>query len=368
MAAAEGGFQPTKTPSLSGSAVSYLIITNDGLAPAFQVLADYKTAQGMPAVVATRELIAGQLPPRRRHPGNHPDVHPGRLREVGRRVRPAGRRLGHPAAALRRATPSIPTDGYTAIPVDLYFACLDGNWNADGDTEFGEPYDRRRPGRPGCDFAEEVYVGRAPVSTRPQAATVFVNKIITYESTPAGSGWTNRTLFAAEVLFPSDFDVQQLHHPGRGPVRRSAGQRLHHAVHRHGIHPDVRDRRRRIPWDVPLTRAALIDTLNTGHYGIVNQIGHGFFFNMSVGDANFITTDADALINGDHLFLIYALNCASAAFDNSCLMERFVQNPNGGSIVLARFGRGRRSPTTPTTTSRSSSASSTAAASAGWAS
>ena len=32
--------------------------------------------------------------------------------------------------------------------------------------------------------------------------------------------------------------------------------------------------------------AQLIDSLNTGHYGIVNQIGHGFFFDMSVGDVN----------------------------------------------------------------------------------
>ena len=86
------------------------------------------------------------------------------------------------------------------------------------------------------------------------------------------------------------------------------------------------------PWDAELTRAALIDTLNTGRYGIVNQIGHGYYFNMSVGDANFMTTDADQLTNGDNLFMIYALNCASGAFDNSCLLERFVQNPNGGSV------------------------------------
>ena len=53
---------------------------------------------------------------------------------------------------------------------------------------------------------------------------------------------------------------------------------------------------------------------------------------MSVGDANFTTTDADQLTNGDNLFMIYALNCASGAFDNSCLLERFIQNPNGGSV------------------------------------
>ena len=56
-----GGFQPDKTPSLSGSPVTCLIITNTALAPSFQVLADYRTARGMPTVVATREYIAANF-------------------------------------------------------------------------------------------------------------------------------------------------------------------------------------------------------------------------------------------------------------------------------------------------------------------
>ena len=62
------------------------------------------------------------------------------------------------------------------------------------------------------------------------------------------------------------------------------------------------------PGSVELTRDALVDTLNAGHYGIANQIGHGSFYNMSVGDDNFQVSHADALVNGDHQFLIYALN------------------------------------------------------------
>ncbi len=87
------------------------------------------------------------------------------------------------------------------------------------------------------------------------------------------------------------------------------------------------------PGAAELTRAALIDSLNTGHYGIFDQIGHGFFFNMSCGDANFTVSDADALTNGGHPFLMYALNCASCAFDYNCLMERFIQNEHGGSFA-----------------------------------
>ncbi|MBK7702130.1 MAG: hypothetical protein IPI34_04155, partial [bacterium] len=88
------------------------------------------------------------------------------------------------------------------------------------------------------------------------------------------------------------------------------------------------------PGAVRETRIAALDSLNTGHFSIFNQIGHGFFFNMDMGDANITITDADNLHNGvNRTFLMYALNCASAAFDYGCLMERFVQNPNGGSFA-----------------------------------
>jgi hypothetical protein len=216
-----------------------------------------------------------------------------------------------------------PPQGFTEIPVDMYFSCLDGNWNADGDYVFGEAGDD-------CDMADEVMLGRAPVSDE-AAATVFVDKVISYERTVAGDAWTNRVLFAAEMLFPQIWQqgmpitldgaifAEELVDSLIVPCTDMAYTRMYENH-----------------WDytgsVPLTRETFIDTVNTGRYGICNQTGHGFFFNMSVGDANFTNADADALVN-ENPFLIYALNCASAAFDKACLMERLLQNPNGGSVV-----------------------------------
>ena len=324
-----GGFQPAATPSLTGSGVSYLIITNEAMRANFQVLADFKSAQGIPAVVVTREQIAA---------GNRNGAD---IQETMRMyIRDAYILWGVEHVLLGGDSDILPpryidnsfypTVGYTSIPCDLYFACLDGNWNDDGDANFGEPAATPIPGDL-VDFAEEVNIGRAPVST-PAAADIFIGKVIDWETTAAGAQWPNRTLFAAEVLFPADFEVQ-------GYIvldgARFADQQVNESIipctsmqYTRMYETDLDH-----PWDAPLTRRALIDTLNTGHYGIFNQIGHGYYFNMSVGDANFMTTDADALTNGDHTFVMYALNCASAAFDNSCLMERFVQNPNGGSVI-----------------------------------
>jgi hypothetical protein len=321
-------FEPKKTPSLQGSGVTNLIITNEDMKPQFQVLADYKTAQGLPTVVATTEFITANY-------RNGADIQET-LRMF---IRDAYEKWGLEYVMLGGDSDILPpryvdnsfypNNGYTSIPADLYFACLDGNWNADGDANFGEPAIYPDPGDL-ADFAEEVYIGRATVTTQ-VGAQKFVEKVIIYEGADATAAWANRALFAAEVLFPSDWQE------GNSIILDGA-QYAHQQVNDYIIPCTDMEYIRMYqtdnlyPWDAPLTRAALIDTLNTGRYGIVNQIGHGYYFNMSVSDANFMTTDADQLTNGDHLFMIYALNCASGAFDNSCLLERFMQNPNGGSI------------------------------------
>src|ERR1043166_4429674 len=55
-------FRPTQVPSLLGSPVAYLIIASDALVPAFQPLADWKTASGVPAAVRTLSFIREQYP------------------------------------------------------------------------------------------------------------------------------------------------------------------------------------------------------------------------------------------------------------------------------------------------------------------
>src|SRR5262245_58342477 len=55
-------FKATQVPSVLGSPVEYVIVTNDALAPTFQQLADWKTQSGVPAVVRTMSFIRAQYP------------------------------------------------------------------------------------------------------------------------------------------------------------------------------------------------------------------------------------------------------------------------------------------------------------------
>ncbi len=325
----KGVFQPTRSPSLSGSAVQYLIITDEIMKDEFQRLADYKTSLGMQALVVTHEYIAANF-------RNGADIQ----ETIRMFIQDAYGKWGTEYVLLGGDTDILPpryvdntfypATGSTEIPVDLYFACLDGNWNANGNAHFCEAPTNDTPGDE-ADFAEEVYLGRATVSSE-EAARVFVDKVMTYEKAPQGSQWPNRILYACEVLFPADYD-EGMHIILDGA--QFSDQMVNELVEPCTDMEYVRmyETDSLYPREVPLNKSALIDSLNSGNFGIFNQIGHGYYFNMSVGNENFMNTDADALVNGDNLFVLFSLNCASAAFDFSCLMERFLQNPNGGSII-----------------------------------
>jgi hypothetical protein len=90
------------------------------------------------------------------------------------------------------------------IPSDLYYAGLDGTWNNDNDTVFGEGVYTAGPqnGTAGdeADFVAEVYVGRASVST-PTEASNFVNKTLWYELNATDSYFRKATM-VGEVLDP----------------------------------------------------------------------------------------------------------------------------------------------------------------------
>ncbi len=326
---------PAPLPSLDGTGVRYLIVTTEELADEFQRLADHRTAMGLPAKVVTREWISANY----RQGIDFQETLRGFLQD-------AYARWGLEYLLIGGDTDVIPTrfvrssfypfGGHTDIPTDLYYAALDGNWGADGDGWLGEPYvNATNPGDE-VDMAPELAVGRAPVRTATMVAS-FVDKVLTYEATPATAAWANRALFASEVLFPSPWD------PG-DPITLDGAQYSASLIENvvepcSGLEPlRMYETDQLFDRDAALDREAFIDSLNTGHYGQVNQFGHGHFFNMSMGDANFTVSDADALTNPNS-FLLFAVNCASGAFDVSCLMERFVENPDGGAIIAVAAAR-----------------------------
>jgi len=65
------------------------------------------------------------------------------------------------------------------IPADIYYAGLDGTWDKDQDRIYGEDWGNSSGDE--ADFLAEVYVGRAPVSSKAEIGT-FINKVISFET------------------------------------------------------------------------------------------------------------------------------------------------------------------------------------------
>ncbi|MEO5988213.1 MAG: C25 family cysteine peptidase [Candidatus Eisenbacteria bacterium] len=320
-------FRPQQVPSVLGSPVAYLIITSDAMAPTFQQLADWKTQSGVPAVVRTVSFITQQYP----YGVDDAD-------RIRRFIRDAYSRWGTKWVLLGGDTDVIPERlattlfyGGESIASDLYFQALDGNWNADGDSLYGEGYlDVDDPGD-ACDLLPEVYVGRAPVSSAADAQ-VFVNKTLQYSKTPVG-GYESRYLAFAEVLFPQDWQ------PGQGTSLDGA-ELVEELLPIFDQRPDLPLRRlyqnyldaRWRPGSVVETRQAVLDSLNRG-YNVAIHVGHGYRNIMSVGDASLTNADAAGLTNGNKLINLYAINCTSNAIDFPCIGEAFIKNPTGGAVT-----------------------------------
>jgi hypothetical protein len=323
-------FKATQLPSLLGSPVAYVIITNDEMAPAFQQLADWKTQSGVPAVVRTISFI------KQEYPFGSDDAERVRLF-----LRDAYSRWGTKWVLLGGDTDVIPTRfahttyyGGEIISTDLYFSCLDGNWNADGDSVYGEGCVSYPPA-PGdsADLLPEVYVGRAPASTLAEAQ-LLVSKALKYEREPVAD-YMNSILSFAEVLFPQPWS------PGV-PTQLDGAELVDydllpildtvpwiHSVRLYENHTDVRWR----AGSLHESRLVVIDSLNQG-YNIALHVGHGFRNVMSVADDNLTNGDAMALTNGDRLTNLYAINCNSTAIDYPCVTEAFMKAPNGGAVTV----------------------------------
>ncbi|MEK7823590.1 MAG: C25 family cysteine peptidase [Candidatus Eisenbacteria bacterium] len=320
-------FKPLQIPSVLGSPVAYLIITSDALASEFQRLADWKTQSGVPAVVRTLSFI------RQQYPFGTDDA--DRMRQF---IRDAYSRWSTKWVLLGGDTDVVPFRmihttfyGGEDIPADLYFSCLDGNWNGDGDSTYGEGYDS--PSDPGdsADLLPEVYVGRAPVST---AADVqrFVDKNFQYTRAPVGD-YEHMVDFFAEVLFPQNWTPGQLTLLDGAELVEEVlpSLRANPGIHYLRLYENHLDARWE-PGALQETKARVLDSLNAG-YNMAIHVGHGYRNVMSVGDATLGNEDAMALTNGNRLINLYASNCTSNAIDFPSIGEAFLKAPNGGAVT-----------------------------------
>ncbi|MEO7842203.1 MAG: C25 family cysteine peptidase, partial [Candidatus Eisenbacteria bacterium] len=319
-----GGFAPSVVPSVEGSPVQFLIITNTLMQAEMQRLADWRTRTGVPTIVRTVEFIGANYP----YGFDLQD-------RIRRFVKEAYEQWGITHLLLAGDTDVIPPRygrttffGGASIPSDLYYSDLDGNWNADGDSLFGEAYQEVSNPGDNVSLIPDVYVGRAPITSVLQAKA-FVDKTLQYSRNPVGD-YENKALFAGEVLFPQEWVPPASISLDGAEDCESAIQRLTPEMQVLRLYENY------VPYAsvgaLQETRQKVLDSLSAGR-GLFHHVGHGYRNSMSVGDAAVTNPDAEALSNGNRLFWLYSINCTSNAIDFASLGEAFMLNPNGGAVA-----------------------------------
>jgi len=315
--------KPLKTGILNGGPYDYIIITNQDLENSFQPLINHKIKRGLKARIVTVEWIESN------YEGND-------LQEKIRNfIIDAYETWKIDYVLLGGDTEIIPYRGVYCrcgdyedydIPCDMYYGCLDGNWDGDGDGIYGEEEDD-------VDMFAEVYVGRAPVETEKEVEN-FINKVIWYENN-------------FKVPYHKKFLL--------------IGEKIYENPEIWG--GDYKDRIESIiPKSYQITKyydrdgtfngngQLIIDAINNGVH-FINHMGHSNYWTVAhIGDCEFydISGDPYDIKNENNFCFFYSQGCYAGAFDkggspgatDECVGENFVRSKYGAFAVImnSRYG------------------------------
>ena len=322
-------FAPDESPNFNGQAVEYVIITNETLAEGFQEIADWKTRKGVPAVVRTVEWIYGY----------YPGV--DQAEKVRNFIIDAYQNWGTQYFMLGGDSDVVPIRGAwispfvsviestgAFVPADMYFACLDGNWNADGDATFGEAdWDRENDGTfeytqssttnlDDVDRRPDVVIGRVPVEdyTDDQGEFVELNHFKTkfFEYVKTSQGNENNTL-----LFSSMGSINIL--KSAFPDYVSFTERYNITQHNN---MDVLDEFNGNGPD------------NILHHFICG-LGHGGPTSFAAANGSLNRTHMDNLVNTDHGMIFCMTHCSTMPWNRNTVTEHFFNAENGGIAIAA---------------------------------
>ncbi len=225
-----------------------------------------------------------------------------------------------------------PQEARDDIPSDVYYACLDGNFNYDCDNHFGESPDRNNITEiDEADLLAEVWVGRCCADSHEEVSN-FVNKTLNYAQ--SGDPYLSEILFVGEDL-------------GSGFFFRYGGEYkdlmeylIPSTYNIHKLYDN--DKYTWSPDD-------FINELYSVQPQIINHDGHGSTYYMFKNYTSYFYK-----FENQKPFFIYSHSCLTGSFDNyvyygtpyreyDCIAEILTcEIPYGAyaCILNARFGLG----------------------------
>ncbi len=311
-------------PRIGRAKFDLLIITTVSLASSFQPLADYHNANGIATTIRTTLDVGSTNPDDVRQYIKDSYLNDGITYVL----------IGAdddiiPAKDLYVLTSYPSGEAEYNMPADLYFQCLDGTYNYDGDSYWGEPTDGEGGGD--VDLVAEVYIGRASVGNTTEADR-FVSKTLQYLGSSAS--YLEDVLLVGEYL-------------GFGGASEYAHETLNelvdgssaHGYTTVGIPSDIYSIDSLYEFIYTWPQSALTSRINNGLH-VVNHLGHGDQdYAMKMYNSDVLS----ALTNTDHCF-VYSQTCLAGHFDGTdCWAETMNIKTDYGAfavIMNARYGFG----------------------------
>lgn len=227
-------------------------------------------------------------------------------------------------------------------PSDLYYGCLDGSFNSNGDDIWGEPTDGENGGD--VDLVAEVYVGRACAGDSNEVSN-FVMKTLAYEQKSESAPYLRKALMVGSEL-------------GFGGVSDYASDSLDETIDGSdaqgystvGIPSDEYQIDKL--YDSPgyeWSTSDLVDRMNS-EVNIINHLGHGeiegWTYKLYSGDVS--------QLNNINYSFIYSQACLVGLFDSyyssyiDCFAEYLTVKTGNASfavIMNSDYGWGKRNST-----------------------
>lgn len=226
------------------------------------------------------------------------------------------------------------------IPSDVYYACLDGNFNYDCDLHFGESPDRNDVTLVDeADLYAEVWVGRCCADSAEEVSN-FVMKTLQYAQ-------TTDDLYLSKILFVGEDLGEQFYYQYGGDYKDMIEYLVPSSYNMSKLYDNSR-----FTWYLE----DFIQELDSVQPQIINHDGHGYPDYMLKMESNFFYD-----FQNEKPFFIYSHSCLTGSFDNyypggqygedDCIAEILTcEIPYGAyaCILNARYGLGsENSPIAP---------------------
>lgn len=284
-----------------GENFQYVIISSNALKNAetdysLSTLKDYRISKGLPSIIITTEDIYSHYNGR------------DNAEKIRNFIKDATRIWGAKYILLGGDTNIIPARFLRArgidVPSDMYYGCLDGDFNKNDNNIWGEVGDEP-------DFEFDVFVGRASAENTSEMAN-FVYKTITYGNSPLNASYHTKMIqYAQEKSGIGNTEKWQ-------NAYRNLNNEL--SIEYFRLTDANADR-------------ILKPRFSFLNFGLYVGASHGLI--PTIGNIN--RAEAQALENNDQFFFMLTIACLAGQFTSNCVAEHLCTSTRTGGAFAGMF-------------------------------